>query len=281
MDQQPAFSFRDLFRFVISDMVKAIAERDGEAQEQRFARSQAAAHMILGFSPRDVAEAMLAGHCVMLHEVMTANARTTLRGGDDAKQRGPRSNVIGLNKAFNDNLDRLERHQQRPAEGCRDAAKEQIPVTPDSASAPPTATTEPQPQPRPAAQGPNRALRRQAARAEMRAAAAESRAASRRPPATSSQTMPDRVAMPDQLPPDIAEIAARHSSSPEAMAACKANPEAIAALQSGDPVGFARAMDIEHPCEAFLSAAHTKGSPFDPHSSGSWATSTIAPAPRA
>jgi hypothetical protein len=83
------------------------------------------------------------------------------------------------------------------------------------------------------------------------------------------------------MSPATAASAGLSSPSPEATAACEANPEAMAALQSGDPVGFARAMGIEHPCEAFLTAASTKGSPFDPHSSGSWATSTIAPAPKA
>ena len=153
MDPQPAFTFQDLFTFVIGDMAKAIAEREGEPREQQFARSQAAVHMILGFLPRDVIEAMLAGHCVMLHEVMTAKARTSLRGDTDPSRRGPRSNIVGLNKAFNDNLDRLERYQQRPAEGTRDAPETQSPTAP---APPPTATTEPR-QPPPVAPRLNRA----------------------------------------------------------------------------------------------------------------------------
>jgi hypothetical protein len=81
--------------------------------------------------------------------------------------------------------------------------------------------------------------------------------------------------------PHAAQIAALYSPSPEAMAARQANPEAMDALQSGDATGFARAMGIEHPCEAFLAAANTKGSPFDRHSSGPWPNGTIAPAPKA
>jgi len=90
MDPQPAFTFQDLFSFVISDMTKAIADRDGETREQQFARSQAAAHMILGFLPRDVIEAMLAGHCVMLHEAMTATVRKL--ACPDSPNRPARSN---------------------------------------------------------------------------------------------------------------------------------------------------------------------------------------------
>ena len=275
MDPQPAFTFQDLISFVIGDMVKAIAERDGETQEQQFARSHAAAHMILGFLPRDVIEAMLAGHCVMLHEIMTANVRTTLSGDAGKMPRGPRNNVVGLNKAFNDNLDRLERCRQRPAEGSRDAPETQTTTTPANPSPPPTAASEPQ-QPGPAAQGLNRAARRQAARAEMRAVAMASRAAPKPMPATSAPQI-NRA----RLSPDTAEVAGLRSPSPEAIAACNANPQAMAALQSGDPVGFARAMGIEHPCGAFLTAANTKGSPFDPHSSGSWTPNPNALASKA
>ncbi len=75
---------------------------------------------------------------------------------------------------------------------------------------------------------------------------------------------------PDPVSPEDAATAALGSPPPEAVAACRANPEALAALQSGDPTGFARAMGIEHPCEAFLAAANTKGSPFDPQASGPW-----------
>lgn len=263
MDQQPAFTFQDLFSHVIGDMAKAIAERDGETQDQQFARSQAAVHMILGFLPRDVIEAMLAGHCVMLHEVMTADVRATLRGDVGKTGRGTRSNVVGLNKAFNDNLDRLERYRQRPAEGSRDGPEAQTIATPESACPPPTATTEPQ-QPIPAAQKLNCAARRQAARAELRAVAMASRAAPKPTPVASTPT-------PVGMSPATAAITGHSSPS----------PEAIAALQSGDPVGFARAKGIEHPCEAFLTAANSKASPFDPHPSGPWATKTIAPAPKA
>jgi hypothetical protein len=285
MDPQPAFTFQDLFTCVVRDMAKAIVERDGDTLDQQFARSQVAAHMILGFLPRDVIETMLAGHCVMLHEAMTADVRVTLRGDVDPVRRGPRSNVVRLNKAFNDNLDRLERYRQRPAEGFRDLPDAQSATTPDNAGPPPEATTGEQ-QPEPVTHAQNRAARRHAARFGLRAAAAASRTLRKPEPATSTKS--------DKAPPGAARIAAVSpqatgslspqagcSPSPQATAACEANPAAMAALRSGDPAGFARAMGIEQPCDAFLAAANTKGSPFDRHSSGPWPTGETAPASKA
>jgi hypothetical protein len=278
MDQQPTFTFHDLLAFVVGDVAKAIAERSGETEQQRFARSQAAVHMILGFLPRDVIEAMLAGHCVMLHEVMTANVHDTLRGDADAARGRPRSNAVGLNKAFNDTLDRLERYRQRPAQSSLDVPQAQpADACPEHANVSPekTETTEP-PQPcQPAVQRLNRAARRQAARAESRAAATASRAAPR--PAVA--TLPAALSAdpkPDPAAPENAVVSAFGSPSPKAIAACTANPEAMAALKSGDPAGFARAMGIAQPCEAFLDAANAKGSPFDSQAPRPLSTDAIA-----
>lgn len=290
MDPQPAFTFQDLFRFVIGDMAQAVAEREGETRDEQFARCQAAVHTIMGFQPRDVIEVMLAGHCVMLHEVMTANVRTALRADATPARRGPDGSVVAVNKAFNDNLDRLARYRQRPAEGARDAPAAPPRATPDDAmparttpgdvtparatsddAVPPATTPEP-PQPaRPVMQGMNRAARRQAARAETRAAAAASRAAPKSSPGASSPVRRD-ARLPDS---------AHSSASPAEIAACQANPEAMAALRSGDALGFARAMGIEQPSAAFMEAAATAGSPFDLESSGPWPADTSASAAKA
>ena len=278
MDPQPAFTFQDFFSFVIRDMAEAVSGRPGELQAQRFARTQAAVHMILGLRPRDVIEAMLAGHCVMLHEAMTANVRNSLRGEADPTRRGPRSNVVGLNKAFNDNLDRLQRYRQRTAEGSRDAPETAPVETAKSAanvSRPPDDGGSPVQmmeatefrQPRAEMPKLNRAARRQAARAETRAAVAASRAA----PKTSvvAQQPAGQNSPGDAGPP---------AHSADAIARYGVSPEAMTALHSGDPIGFAHALGIEHPSEAFLKAANTKGSPFDPEASGPWQSGAIAPA---
>ena len=59
----------------------------GETKDQQAARAVAATHMILGFFPRDVIEAMLAGRCVMFHELIVDSLRDTLRGEVDTSLR--------------------------------------------------------------------------------------------------------------------------------------------------------------------------------------------------
>jgi hypothetical protein len=243
MDTASTFGFQDLFTVAITDMAKAGSERNGESEAQQFARYQAAIHMIMGFSPRDVSEVLLAGHCVMLHEVMTAEVHDSLRG----EATGNRRSVIALNKAFNDNLNRLERYRQRPAEGRRDAPAAS-PIA-EAAPAEPTA--------RPAMPEMNRAARRQAARAELRAAASASRPASR-----PAGQIPARTAS--------SPTAEAHQPSDAVVAKCQANPQAMAALAAGDPAAFALALGIDTPSEAFLAAAKTQGSPFDSQAFGPW-----------
>jgi hypothetical protein len=210
MDTASTFGFEDLFAFALTDMAKAVSERNGESEAQQFARCQAAVHMIMGFSPRDVIEVMLAGHCVMMHEVMTAEVHDSLCG----EAPGNRRSVVVLNKAFNDNLDRLERYRQRPAEGRRDAP-EASPVADV-----PAAPVEPATGPRQAVPQMNRAARRQAARAEMRAAAGASRPASRpvvqMPPGTTRPASSPTAHHP--------EAAVLHQPTDEAVAKCQATP---------------------------------------------------------
>ena len=56
---------------------------------------------------------------------------------------------------------------------------------------------------------------------------------------------------------------ARYRPSPERLAACRANPVAMAALDFGDHAAFARAMGIE-PSEAYLEAANRVAVPLRP-----------------
>jgi hypothetical protein len=254
MDTDSAFGFEDLFTSALRGMANAISERHGENEVQQFARCQVAVHMIAGFQPRDVIELMLAGHCVMLHEVMTADVHDSLSGEAATNRRS----VVALNKAFNDNLDRLERYRRRPAEGQRDAP-EAAPLA-DAAAPParPTAAAAP-------AQ-PNRAARRQAARAELHAAATATRTA--HPPGAL------RNASPQAGPPPEGTVV--RPPTPEDVANCRANPEAMAALAAGDPARFARALGVDQPGEAFLAAANCPGSPFDAEAAGPWPMGELA-----
>src|SRR5450755_1789227 len=100
MDSQPAFGFQELFTHIVGDMAKAVSERNGETKQQQFARSSAAVYTIMGLLPRDAIEAMLAGHCVMFHELITDSVHDTLRGELDTHRRATRSTIVAMDKAF-------------------------------------------------------------------------------------------------------------------------------------------------------------------------------------
>jgi hypothetical protein len=119
---QPEFGFKDLFTHLIADMVKAVCTRNGESQQQKLDRSQAAVAMIMGFLPRDAIEAMFAGHAVMFHELMVDTFRHVLTGEVDTMRRATRTSLIALDKAFCNNFDRLEHYRLRPSDGRRDDA---------------------------------------------------------------------------------------------------------------------------------------------------------------
>jgi hypothetical protein len=121
MEPTPDFSFKDLFAHIIGDMARAVSTRDGENQQQQLTRSQSAVQTVLHFTPRDAIEAMLAGHCMMFHEVIVDAVRKTLHGEQDTQRRGTRANLVSLDKCFGDNLARMERYRSRPAEGIREA----------------------------------------------------------------------------------------------------------------------------------------------------------------
>jgi len=70
----------------------------------------------MAFRPRDVIEAMIASHCVMFHELIVDSAGDTLRCPDAAARRPARSVIVAMDKAFGNNLARLEGHRARRAE---------------------------------------------------------------------------------------------------------------------------------------------------------------------
>jgi hypothetical protein len=262
MTTQLAFGFKELFAHVVGDMAKAICERNGETRQQQFARSEAAVHMIMGFLPRDVIEATLAGHCVMFHEVITDSVHDTLRGEVDTMRRGTRGNLVALNNAFWGNLDRLERYQLRLAEGRRDVPEVQTPDLGPEVRAAPT--------PEPAAEAPPLAARTQPAPAQTlhTSAGTPVRAPAQTPGQTPAQTMVAETrdvpahAGAETIAVRLPETTVPYRPSAEAIAACRANPEAVAALDAGDPTRFARAMGIDTPSEAYLAAAAGEGSIF-------------------
>jgi len=214
MDTQPAFGLKELFSQVIGDVARVLCGRNGDTQDQVVARSHALVRMILGFAPADVIEAMIAGHCVMFHELIVASVSDALLGEHETVRRATRANIVAMDKAFGNSLTRLERYRTQRPEAGGDRPGVEAGTETDIAD-------------------------------RVRRHAAETPA--RRP----APTYPG-VSFP----------------SPEAIAACRENPEAMAALNSGDAEGFARAMGIAQPSNAFLAAAARPGSIFDRRVSG-------------
>jgi hypothetical protein len=59
---------------------------------------------------------MLAGHCVIFHELIVDAVRTTFRAETDTARRASRGGVVAMDKAFGNNLTRLERYRARQEE---------------------------------------------------------------------------------------------------------------------------------------------------------------------
>jgi hypothetical protein len=130
MDTQPSSDLLDphgLLDHVIGDMAQAVSQRRDEPQSKRLARVQAAAQTIAAFQPRDAVEAMLAGHCVMFHELIVDSIQITLRGELDASRRATRSGIVAMDKAFGANLLRLEQYRTRQADSTAEAAEPAVP----------------------------------------------------------------------------------------------------------------------------------------------------------
>jgi hypothetical protein len=236
MDTAPAFGLRDHLTYIITDIAKSLSGRPGETHEQQVTRTQVAVHTILAFLPGTVLDAMFAGHCVMFHEMIVDSVHETLRGDPAAARRATRGNIVAMDKAFGNNLDRLERYQNRHAEGRRDAPEE--------------ASTE--------VEIADRVRRHQASVATPGSAAAKDAGAGRTPAAGQR----DAAAGSEPV---------ASGPAPERIAACLASKEAMDALDAGDAEGFARAMGVDVPSDAFLGAAMAEGSPFGRPAAGNGA----------
>jgi len=226
MNPQPSFGPDELLPHIIGGVAEAVCQRDGESRQRQDDRRQAAVHSVMTFLPRDAIEAMIAGNCVMFHEMIVDSVGDTLRGEEAAAARATRSTIVAMDKAFGNNLDRLERYQNRHAEGRRDAPEE--------------ASTE--------VEIAERVRRHQASAATPPSSAAKEAAAGGTP-APERQDAVGSVAVPS-------------GPTPERIAACMDSQEAMDALDAGDAEGFARAMGVDVPGDAYLGAAAAEGSPF-------------------
>jgi hypothetical protein len=259
MQSQAQFGFKDMLTQVIGDMARAMCRRNDESEQRQRDRVEAAVRMIMGFLPRDLIEAMLAGHCVMFHELMVDNVRHTLLGEVDTMRRSTRASVVAMDKCFGNNLTRLEHYQRRPSTGSRETADTVAVETPAET---PMETPIEAPVATAAVATPRDASLRTAMRTEFATAGQQAGAATERTPEPQGTAAP-----PARTAATGIGSASIGGPSASAIADCQANPEAMAALDAGDPARFARALGLE-PNAAFLAAATAPGGPFDRAAAG-------------
>jgi hypothetical protein len=165
----------------------------------------------------------------MIHELLIDSVHHTLHGEPDTHRRATRSGIVAMVRAFGNHLVQLERYQARPAEGRRDVPEQRAADAQDARRQPSPPLTE-------TAQGPE-------------------------PPAATPIAVAEPLLEPSA--PSVVEINAPYRPSPEAIAMCRANPAAMAALEAGDPEAFARALGVDQPSDAYVAAATGQMGPVD------------------
>jgi hypothetical protein len=116
METQQAYTLKDLLTEIVGGIAKAVSDRDGQPRQQHENRIRAASYMVMAFSPRDAIEAMIAGQCVMMHEMMVDSVHKTLRSEEENFRRPTRAGIVAMDRAFGANLARLDRYQTRRAQ---------------------------------------------------------------------------------------------------------------------------------------------------------------------
>jgi len=110
----------DLLTHIVGDIADALGSRAGESRARGEERARTVAGTILRFQPRDAVEAMIAGHCVIFHELIVDAVQDMARSADGAARRGTRSTIVAMDRAFGANLTRLERYRGRQTKGMAD-----------------------------------------------------------------------------------------------------------------------------------------------------------------
>jgi hypothetical protein len=117
MDTQPTFGPQDVIASIVGQVANSVSERPGESRQRRDDRAQTAIGAIMAFRPRDPVEAILAGHCLMFHEMIVDDVRHAFCGEGKQTQRATRSGIVAMDRAFGANLVRRRQHRAaRPQE---------------------------------------------------------------------------------------------------------------------------------------------------------------------
>jgi hypothetical protein len=239
----------ELRTHIAGSIAKAIAERPGETEEQQLERFQTAIQMIMALAPTDAIETILAGHCIMFHEMLVHSFAEIFRAGTDAPLLASFSRLGVLDRCFGENLRRLERRQNGTPEREKAKSTEAERKRTDRTDAAPTSAATP-----PESSAPSRATPAQATGDHGRPAGVEGE--------RETQSAPDDDEKYPVRPEMLAFIASCVPTRGKVEETMK-NEAAVAAMRSGDAAGFARALGVE-PTPDFLAAAARPGSPFNP-----------------
>lgn len=100
MQAPSEFGFEQLIPELLRGFADAVADRSGETEAQRFARYQTAIFSVMAFHPRDAAESMLAGQCVMFDHLLRDATHDLLRNETGPGKLRIRSQVTALGRLF-------------------------------------------------------------------------------------------------------------------------------------------------------------------------------------
>jgi hypothetical protein len=127
------FGFEQLVTELLRGLTEAIGDRPGETDMQRFARHQTAIFSAMAFMPRDSAETMLAGQCVMLDSHMRQCARELALGEDAVANLRARAQFIAMGRLFLRTLAQLRLLQARPLEQIAVVPQAEVDPRPNAA----------------------------------------------------------------------------------------------------------------------------------------------------
>jgi hypothetical protein len=135
MDTNPNPTGSASLACIVGDIARSLSVRGDQSPQRQADRARLATETIGAFQPRDVIEAMLAGHCVMFHALIVDGVQHALSDETGAARRPEYRIVVAMDKAFGNNLARLEAHRTRRAEAVADAEPEPAGAEPEPAGA--------------------------------------------------------------------------------------------------------------------------------------------------
>jgi hypothetical protein len=111
MNMNPPRTDDHPFTHIVGEVALALGERPNDTAGQRDARIRQLAGTIMAFRPGDPIEAMIAGHCVMFHELIVDSVRGTVSGADTSPRQQQRNSIVAMDKAFGNNFARLTEYR--------------------------------------------------------------------------------------------------------------------------------------------------------------------------